>query len=59
MMGPPKNMIVKKRKQKRDYVDSPHSHSMPTTPNLENRATHRSSDPEGSDSDYGFTNWGN
>lgn len=59
-MGPPKNIVVKKRKQKRDYVDHhSQSHSMPTTPNLENRASHRNSDPEGSDSDYGFTNWGN
>lgn len=56
-MGPPKSM-VKKRKQKRDTSQS---HSMPTTPNLENRG-HRNSDPCGSDSDtaYGFTdNWGN
>lgn len=57
-MGPPKN-LVKKRKQKRDHSEC---HSMPTTPNFENRG-HRSSDPGGSDSDtaYGFTtdSWGN
>lgn len=64
-MGPPKSMAVKKRKQKRDYVDhhsQNHSQSMPTTPNLENRASHAAQvdDPEGSDSDYGFSNrWGN
>lgn len=55
MMGPPKN-TVKKRKQKRDQC-----HSMPTTPNLENRSQ-MNSDPGGSDSDtaYGFTDrWGN
>lgn len=56
-MGPPKS-LVKKRKQKRDHSEC---HSMPTTPNFENRSQ-RSSDPGGSDSDtaYGFTdNWGN
>jgi hypothetical protein len=56
-MGPPKGM-VKKRKQKRDHSEC---HSMPTTPNFENRGSQRSSDPGGSDSDtaYGFNdNWG-
>lgn len=63
MMAPPKGM-VKKRKQKRDYNDATqnHSHSMPSTPNLESRNSYRSSEVDGSDSDtaYGFTNnWGN